>query len=251
LSILGGIQPGPLSAYLSAAQRGGAGDDGLVQRLQLTVWPDAPNTWRNVDRWPNTAAKDAAWQVFDRLENVDTEALGAQQDEGDSISWLRFDQEAQAEFNQWRGQLENRLRTADMHPALESHLAKYRSLVPSLALLIHLADNPSGGAVGIDPLLKACAWAEYLESHAKRLYGQAIEPGIPAAVQLLKRLPELDNPFRARDVYRKGWRSLDREGTNAALIELCDRDYVREEQAASGGRTATIYHINPAIREVA
>jgi hypothetical protein len=29
---------------------GGIGDDGLLQRLQLAVWPDIPATWTNVDR---------------------------------------------------------------------------------------------------------------------------------------------------------------------------------------------------------
>lgn len=42
VSILGGIQPGPLSDYLICAVRQGAADDGLIQRFQLAVWPDAP-----------------------------------------------------------------------------------------------------------------------------------------------------------------------------------------------------------------
>ena len=42
VSILGGIQPGLISDYIATAVRGGAGDDGLVQRFQLLVWPDIP-----------------------------------------------------------------------------------------------------------------------------------------------------------------------------------------------------------------
>ena len=52
VSILGGIQPGPLIDYVSAANGQGRGADGLLQRFQLIVWPDDPGTWRNVDRWP-------------------------------------------------------------------------------------------------------------------------------------------------------------------------------------------------------
>jgi hypothetical protein len=57
VSVLGGIQPGPLISYLEGRAWGGAGDDGLLQRFQLAVWPDVPRTWRNVDRYPNIAAR--------------------------------------------------------------------------------------------------------------------------------------------------------------------------------------------------
>jgi hypothetical protein len=41
LSVLGGLQPGPLERYLREVF-GGGGDDGLIQRFQLAVWPDVP-----------------------------------------------------------------------------------------------------------------------------------------------------------------------------------------------------------------
>ena len=44
LSVLGTIQPGPLGTYLHEAIRGGTGDDGLMQRFQLSVSPEQP--WR-------------------------------------------------------------------------------------------------------------------------------------------------------------------------------------------------------------
>lgn len=46
-SIFGGIQPSPLTAYLRGALAIG-GDDGLLQRFQMLVYPDPPKTWRNV-----------------------------------------------------------------------------------------------------------------------------------------------------------------------------------------------------------
>ena len=39
---------------------------------------------------------------------------------------------------------ERRIRSGKDHAAFESHLAKYRKLVPALALLIHLADAMGG-----------------------------------------------------------------------------------------------------------
>jgi hypothetical protein len=67
LSILGGIQPGPLSDYLRAAALGDKGADGLVQRFQLAVYPDPPRSWTNVDEWPHTEAKNRAFDIFKKL----------------------------------------------------------------------------------------------------------------------------------------------------------------------------------------
>jgi len=47
--------------YVRRAVSGGAGDDGLIQRFGFLVWPDEPPTWKNVDRYPLTAAREAAW----------------------------------------------------------------------------------------------------------------------------------------------------------------------------------------------
>jgi hypothetical protein len=55
VSILGAITPGPLSAYLREAF-GGSHDDGLIQRFQLSVYPDLPCHWHKVDRLPDPTA---------------------------------------------------------------------------------------------------------------------------------------------------------------------------------------------------
>jgi putative DNA primase/helicase len=48
-------------------------------------------------------------------------------DEG--THYLRFDPSALGEFQSWRQTLESRIRGGELHPALESHLSKYRKLV--------------------------------------------------------------------------------------------------------------------------
>ena len=45
VSLLGGIQPRPLAAYLRETFGRGK-DDGLIQRFQLLVYPDVAATWR-------------------------------------------------------------------------------------------------------------------------------------------------------------------------------------------------------------
>ena len=77
ISILGGIQPGPLGHYLRSALQGGEGDDGLIQRFQLLVWPDISKEWVNVDRWPDSDARKKAYEVFSRLNKLTAADIGA------------------------------------------------------------------------------------------------------------------------------------------------------------------------------
>jgi len=250
VSVLGGIQPGPLSDYMVVAANGGMGDDGLLQRFQLLVWPDVSG-WTNVDRRPDAQAQAAAWDVFARLDGIDPAGIRAQAESEGDIPWLRFNDEAQAEFNDWRAALEKRIRYDGEPPAFEAHLAKYRSLVPSLSLLIHLAENPNGGPVPHSCLLRALAWVEYLESHARRVYAQTLSPELAAAVELYRHILRGDLPsgFAKRDVYRKCRRRLDQEGTTAALQVLEDLDRVKgTDTTTSAGRPTTRYTVNPKLK---
>lgn len=249
LSILGGIPPGPLQSYLRAMHKGGAGDDGLLQRFQLMVWPDSGDTWSNVDRFKDSQAKAQARDIFTRLDNLNSQAIRAHQEEGDPIPWLRFAKDAQSFFNLWRESLETRLRQDDLPPAMEAHLAKYRSLVPSLALICHLADHHNGGPVGLDSLTRAMAWAEYLETHAHRIYAHALDPAMTAAKELAERLSKLPEPFRARDVSQKGWKLLDKETTAAALDILEEYGWLASRDVRpESGRPTRDYFINPTIK---
>jgi putative DNA primase/helicase len=249
VSLFGSIQPGRLLDYLGAALKGGAGDDGLMQRLQLLVYPDVTKRFRNVDRWPDTQAKQCAWAVFQRLDALDPTTVGAEIDADDGVAFLHFTPEAQALFDEWRVGLEEKVRSGDEHPALEAHLAKYRSLVPTLALLIHLADGGQG-AVGEEALCKALRWAAYLESHARRVYATATNAAGISSQALAKRLEkgELADGFTLRDVYRKHWAGLcDRQAVEQAVDLLLDLGWLREEREQTGGKPKIRYRINPAL----
>jgi hypothetical protein len=257
LSVLGGIQPGPLSTYVYQATQGEKGDDGLLQRFQLLVWPDPPASWRNVDRWPDVEAKNRAYEVFKRLDALDLEDFGASGDE-EGIPAVRFTEEAQEVFDKWREELEDRLRMAELPPALESHLAKYRSLMPSLALVFHLIESVDGtgegGAVSLRPALQAAAWCEYLETHATRLYSSAENPAMEGARALLERIRKGDvsDDDSTRSVYRKHWARLSTsdEVQNACGV-LEEFGWLRLETAKTGGRSATRLRLHPSLREQA
>src|SRR5262249_9413660 len=83
---------------------------------------------------------------------------------------FHFDEAALADFEEFRAELERRVRSGELSPAFEGHIAKYRKLVPALALINHIADN-GDGPVAQKSLLRALAFVTYLESHARRVYG--------------------------------------------------------------------------------
>ena len=254
LSMLGSTQPGKISRYLSRAVRGGRGDDGLIQRFGLLVWPDVSSAWTNVDRSPDKDARTAAFQVFEDLENLDWHGIGAKRDRGadgdeDGLPYLRFGPDAIERFVEWRTDWEKRLRSGDLHPALKSHLAKYRKLVPGLALISHLVDVGTG-FVGLAELERALAWAKYLETHARRAYGSVSAVSATTANAIIAKIRSgaLKSEFRSHDVWRPGWSKLDDSKiVRAGLGMLVDYDWLRVRNVQTAGRPASIYVVNPKI----
>ncbi len=104
VSVLGGIQPGPLERYLPQVFAG-RGDDGLLQRFQLAGWPDVVGRWRNVDRWPDAEARTRVIEIFQRLNTLDPAAVGAEELSPEEVPVLRLGGEAQELFDQWRTEL--------------------------------------------------------------------------------------------------------------------------------------------------
>src|SRR5215813_1350724 len=90
LSLLGGLQPGKLAQYVYASSAGGTEDDGLLQRLQLLVWPTHDAVFVNIDRSPDTEARDVVYTLFARLADLDAKGLGAHCTDYQPIPALRF-----------------------------------------------------------------------------------------------------------------------------------------------------------------
>jgi putative DNA primase/helicase len=263
MSMLGGIQPGRLRSYLVDAVKDGPGNDGLIQRFQLLVWPDMASDWRYVDRIPNAAAEDRVARIFRALLELDPEHPAR----------FRFAPAAQELFIRWLEILEAKVRADELHPALVSHLSKYRKLMPSLALLFELADRAGfDGFVGssltdcqnfvsLEHTFQAVEWCDYLESHARRVYSCVVIPQVRAARELADRIKKKhirnkdgdSDWFAARDVYLKGWTGLDTpEMVRAAADVLEDAGWVRHiasEPGAQGGRPSNRYTVNPRVWE--
>src|SRR5690606_7202963 len=122
---------------------------------------------------------------------------------------------------------------------LEAHLLKMPKTVASLALIFELID---GGLfeVGETSTLRALAWADYLRSHANRLYSSGntvIEDG---ARLIMERRDQLPQQFSAREIQRKGWAGLtDRDAVAASVDLLVSTKHCREMDrptSVAGGR---------------
>jgi putative DNA primase/helicase len=247
VSLLGSTQPGRIAEYIRRANVGGAGDDGLIQRFGLLVWPDQSSEWKNVDRYPDGEARQSALETFRRLSDLTPASVAAERNQYQSIAFLRFGENAQRLFADWRKNLELRLRSGELHPAMESHLAKYRKLVPTLALVNHLTDNGTG-PVDEMSTWRAIQFSEYLETHARRAYAAGSEAEVAAAKAILNRIRkgDLSSGFTARDISQRDWANLtDRDHIQAGLSLLADCDWIAARRIETGGRPKIVHWINP------
>ena len=110
----------------------GTGNDGLIQRFQMTVWPDDRELWWWVDRKPDVKARLAYEKVFCDLFDL---SMG----DTDKPAILRFSPHSQALFQQWMTEIQAEARSGSLPSTLESHVLKMPKTVAALALLFELA----------------------------------------------------------------------------------------------------------------
>lgn len=245
LSVFGGFQPDKIKQYVQMAQSGSSHNDGLLQRFQLLVWPDLSETFVFVDRPPNQVALAAMNAAMLGLR--DGGKAGQLQQHGSRL--LNFDADAQVFFNDWYVRNEELLRKDSRSPSEQAHFAKYRSLVPALALLFHLLEGHEG-AVCTGCLSGAIRCAAYLKSHAQRVYAAIHGVDSAGAHALADKLAggKLTSGFTVRSFYNKGWRGLSDKGkAQQAVDQLVELGWLREGTVENGGRPTTGYDINPHI----
>jgi Protein of unknown function (DUF3987) len=163
-----------------------------------------------------------------------------------------FSDEAQELFRKWITELQTSARSGKHPPALESHMLKMPKTIASLALLFELV-NGGRGTVGAVAAARAFDWADYLLTHATRLYTSGSVLAENGARLILARRKHLPAPFTGRDVHRKAWAGIaDRDAVAAAIETLCSAGYIREiasSPSESGGRPSVGYVWNPHIKD--
>lgn len=237
LSVIGGIQPSRISPLVRDAIRGTV-DDGLIQRLQLAVWPDDITSWQWNDKAPNYEVKNRYYGTFADLHSLDVDSKPCH---------LKFSKNAQLLFIEWFKEIQEIARSDDTHPALESHLLKMPKTVATLALLFELIEGGTQ-SVGEKAIAMALDWADYLTSHAERIYSVAKNHGIAGARLILKRKQSLPEIITTRTVQRKGWAGLTEIEAIADSLEcLVDYGYLISKEippTIRGGRATMHYSWN-------
>jgi hypothetical protein len=233
LSVLGSTQPGKWRGYIQTIfGRHATGNDGLLQRLQLCVWPDATARGYNDTAWDDSVSEQIEARFRSMVE------LGANIE---APSVYRFTPDAQKIFVDWWARLVDRLRKSEKSEAIESHFAKYKGLLPSLALIFQLIDDPSAMAVDAVNTERAVRFCRWLSQHVERTYG-CLEMASDGAAILAGHIKDgdLGASFTYREVRRKGWRDLrGPEDVRRALGVLTEAAWIRFEPKKQR------YEVNP------
>jgi hypothetical protein len=245
ISLFGTAQPNKIAGYVSASLANN--DDGMVQRIQILVWPDMTSGWEPMDFPSDDIATTTAFQLCRRLAKLRPDDVGAIVENGSAIPYLRLSDEAREVFVQYRRGLEAKVRGRSLSPPLAAHLSKYRGLVPRIALIMHLASGGTG-SVSVDAIIVAIRWADYLEAHARRVYAAAEAAPVDTAKLIWKLIEskKIECGFTARDIYTQGWSQLkDKAEVERGLGALVHAHWLAMRPEETGGRPTVRYYINP------
>lgn len=252
LSVFGGIQPDLLARYLSGIVSS-LDNDGRIQRFQLLVYPE-PVAWQWRDRYPVKGAREAVRDLFDRLATFDPVQDGAAPaNDFVKLPHYSFDDAAQEVFIEWSADLHHERIARESNPLMQQHFGKFEKLFCALSLILHFAEGRIG-PVQADTAIRAAGWCQYLEGHARRVYGLVETAKVSTAAMVGRRLAEgrLPDGFTARDVVRKGWAGISTTmQAEAALAVLDERGWLQSLDIEDHGRPTTRYYINPLVRRAA
>jgi len=263
LSMIGAVQPEPLKAAFDRLRSDPTRADGMLQRFQLIVWPDAMPPWNPPQRWPDRVAEQRAGEVFERLDGLEVVAPDGEL----KPRLLTLDDDAREAFAEWHDAHENRLRAGELAetPHFASHIAKYAKLVASLAVLFHLVDLAEDEVtwsratkgddlppVSLNSVNLALDWSEFLELHARKVYAAELAGETLAAHRLAQAIQKgtVRDGMSVRDLLRndKRWR---REQLGEALGVLEQLGWLKVVEVAPGplgGRPSEIIRLHPELQ---
>jgi len=272
LSVMGGIQPDKLEMYLEKTMRG-LGNDGLMQRFQMMVYPDPLPRTKEKDIAVDKESRDAVYSLFIAADELNIGTLkGYGANEANQFykrPHFRFADDAYKVFMSWLDDLNDKADNAE-HDVIAQHLIKYGRLIPALALIFHLVDCIENrsllGGVSLKALQAAIAWGDMLETHMLRVYSCITDNSHLKASLLSKKILDMlkkggdktdktnwvSHGFTARSLNRKNWKGLtDDNAVQTALDVLVEYDWLSYEivnSTGQGGRPTELYCINPKLK---
>ncbi len=253
VSMLGSIQPGVLNKYIFKSQRSGDGDDGFIERHQCMVYPELSEEFEYIDiKIP--IEKSA------RIRNVVDKLVGLPDIIKDSLV-LKFSDESQKLFIEWYESLFKKVRKKrEITTKHLSHLGKYNSFMPSLALIFHICDCIDRNIDILDSTISkestklAIRWCEILEEHAIKIYGESDCKELVSAHTFLEKIlnGELRQGYPVRQIYRRGMANLSTHSDVKNALKILEQHNIAREEKIYGTRGAPSYilDINPEVYDV-
>jgi len=246
-SIFGSIQPGPLGSMVEKALSPNKSNDGLIQRIQLTVYRNSFKG-KPKDAKPDHAAAQRAENAFMRLYEITLEDVGCHDAD---IPYLHLSPEAYAIW--WAWYVDLQVTASRYSEALTSHLMKYPSLVISLALIDHLSSGGSG-EIGADSMHRAFGLMDWLWEHAQRVYsatGYAERARLRALAERIQQR-RLGEEFTLRDLKRRDWSGIVKSDITDLLNELVSMNWLSHQVVTgpNGGRPSEVYTVNPRVFQI-
>ncbi|MCL6527348.1 MAG: DUF3987 domain-containing protein [Thermaceae bacterium] len=236
LSLLGFVQPGIFRRLVLEGNDGDCeGADGLLQRfvpvtVELLSWKDERPTiaQRSVEEYERAVQKLFAGAT---TPNTPPQTLG-------------FDPGAQTLWRAWEAEVEKAIRNPDTPPAWAEYLGKRLGLTARLAGVLALLWD-EGLLVSEKTLTRAIALVQWLEPHARRVWGHALGGDPGPAVKLARKLKAGKlQQFTPRDIYKNQVAGISTAaGANRALDRLEELGWIVREP----GKART-YLTNPKIR---
>jgi len=251
LTLVGSIQPSVLAKQIESANSGKA-NDGFIQRFQLLVKssPKPDFNYPLSDTVPDYQAEDLYNTTFKRLLDLPI---------NDKPVVVNFDNAAQDIFDSWYESLERRLRQGKMPEIMLSHLSKYRSLMPSLALIFECIDNTNFNADTLSSDLTISArsarmaieWCDYLENVAKDILvndtDTEIDPSFILAEKIIYKIEngEITDGMTMTAFKSKFRGKNDKPNLQSAIELLSEHGWIISEQQKTEGRPKSLIRINP------
>jgi hypothetical protein len=248
MALYGNLQPAKVEKYLMEMHKGGS-DDGYIQRmLQLAVQPTITEEFELLDARPSLEAESAVRDLFKAAQSMPLVRNSLTQRIMPKV--LKFDLDAQVEFDQFFVALENKLRSGRIsNPVIAAHFGKYRGTLPKLALVMALAIDPFATSISLEAFRKAVSLLFFYRAHAIRIYGVVTRGDLSSAYELLERIKkgQINDGFNPRDdIQRKEWQGLRTSSeVDAAIDLLVKHNHLRIVEVATNGRSKRTVQIHP------
>jgi putative DNA primase/helicase len=243
LSVFGSFQPSNLKKLTDQSSSG----DGFLQRFQVLVYPNQKKTWTDKKRPLPTKINEKVEGLFEQA--LDTTLFNSRKP-------ICFSFEAQEKFDEWRAELEKTIQHEEgLSEDYQSHLSKYRSLLPKISLLLCAMDSmieeKAFQDISLETTEKALKIVEHLKLHAEKIYNihqYQLHPGVPILAHKIRQGFVKDGDSY-RNLYRKQWAHLkDFKSVDLAAAILEDKNWIRTETLYNNKRVSKVIRLNPQFR---